>query len=78
MPDDVATRRTERPYGEHLVTQVGIEERAAASVSQRRASGEVMTYIIDGWVVREWPNRRVERLCPVDRFKAEDYPQPAA
>jgi hypothetical protein len=78
MPDDVATRRIGRPYGEHLVTQEGIEERAAASLAQRRANGEVMTYIVDGWVIREWPNQRIERLCPADRFKAEDYPQPSA
>jgi hypothetical protein len=78
MPDDLAARRIGRPYGEHLVTQEGIDERAAASLSQRRANGEVMIYIVHGRVVREWPNQRIERLCPIDRFKAEDYPPPAA
>jgi hypothetical protein len=77
MPDDTAVRRVVQPYGEHLVTQQGIEERAAASLAQRRANCEVMTYVVDGWMVREWPNQRIERLCPADRFKAEDYPLPS-
>ena len=38
MPDDVAALRIGRPYGEHLVTQEGIEERTVASLSQRRAT----------------------------------------
>ena len=78
MPDDAAVRRVGHPYGEYLVTQEGIEERATAALSQRRANGEVMTYVQDGWMVREWPNQRIERLCPADRFKAADYPLPSA
>jgi len=78
MPDDITVRRVGRSYGDHLVTQDGIEERAAASLVQRRANGEVMTYVLNGWMVREWPGQRIERLCPADRFKAEDYPQPSA
>jgi hypothetical protein len=78
MPDVIDPRRVGRPHGKHLVTQEGIEERAAASLAQRRANGEVMTYVLDGWMVREWQNQRIERLCPADRFKAEDYPQPPA
>ena len=61
--------RKGRPYGEHLVRlRMGIEERAAASLSQRRANGEVMTYIVDGWVVREWPNQRIEAALPGRSF----------
>jgi hypothetical protein len=78
MPDDAAARRIGHPYGKHLVTQEGTEERAAASLLQRRADGEVMTYVVDGWMVPEWPNQRIERLCLADRFKVEDYPQPSA
>jgi hypothetical protein len=78
MPDDAAVPRVGRSYGEHLVTQEGIEERAAAALAERRANGEVMTYILDGWMIREWPNQRIDRLCPADRFIAEDYPQPSA
>ena len=78
MPDDGAARRKPIRYGEHLVTHEGIEERAAASLIQRRANREVMTYVVDGWMVREWPSQRIELLCPADCFKAEDYPQPSA
>ena len=78
MPDDLAARGAGSPVGLHLITHEGIDERAAAALAQRRANGEVMTYLVDGWLVREWANQRIERLCPADRFKTEDYPPPPA
>ncbi|AQT05865.1 hypothetical protein [Acetobacter persici] len=43
----------------------------------RAASGEIMTYVQKGWVVREFPGGRVERLAPLEEFRDEDFPYPA-
>ncbi|WEQ50948.1 hypothetical protein LV478_02350 (plasmid) [Komagataeibacter oboediens] len=43
----------------------------------RTASGEIMTYVQKGWVVREFPGGRVERLAPLEEFRDEDFPYPA-
>jgi len=51
-----------------------ITRRSAAALADRRARGEVMTYVVDGWVCREFPGQRVVRLCPLNEFKAADYP----
>lgn len=45
-----------------------VKRAARNSLAQRRASGEIMTYALDGWMVREYPGGRIERLCPVERF----------
>lgn len=50
------------------------EQAAARALGRQRESGEVMTYHQDGWVVREWPGSRVERLCRAEEFRAEDFP----
>ncbi|MBV0888829.1 MULTISPECIES: hypothetical protein [Komagataeibacter] len=43
----------------------------------RAASGEIVTYVQNGWVVREFPGGQVERLAPLDEFRDEDFPYPA-
>jgi hypothetical protein len=35
MPDDIDARRVSYRYGDQLVTQEGIEERAAAALAKR-------------------------------------------
>lgn len=58
------------------------EERAALemaskkALARRRASGEILTYHLDGWVVREHPGQRIERLAPVSEYRNEDFPYP--
>lgn len=54
------------------IRQAGDAARAA-----RVRSGEIMTYVQQGWVVREYPGGRIERLAPVERFRDEDFPYPA-
>lgn len=51
-----------------------ISRRSAAALADRRARGEIMTYLLDGWVCREFPGQRVVRLCRLEEFKAADYP----
>ncbi|WP_010518344.1 MULTISPECIES: hypothetical protein [Komagataeibacter] len=43
----------------------------------RAASGEIMTYVQNGWVVREYPGGRVERLALLEEFRDEDFPYPS-
>lgn len=52
-------------------------QRAAEKVlAKRRASGEILTYELEGWVVQEYPGGRIERLAPIDWFRDEDNPYP--
>jgi len=37
--------------------------RSRAALAERRTRGENMTYGRDGWVFREYPGQRVERIC---------------
>ena len=53
-----------------------LEEAAQRSLEQRRASGAILSYNLDGWVVREHPGGRIERLAPVGQFRAADFPYP--
>ena len=53
-----------------------VEEAARAARACRIATGEVMTYMIDNWVVREHPGGRIERLAPLADFRDEDFPYP--
>jgi hypothetical protein len=48
--------------------------RSAAALADRRARGEIMTYVEEGWVFREFPGQRVVKLCRLEEFKAVDYP----
>lgn len=55
-----------------------VEAAARAARARRVSSGEIMTYVVDGWVVREYPGRRrIERLAPLTEFRDEDFPYPA-
>ena len=54
-----------------------LERAAQNALAQRRASGEIMTYVLDdGWVVREHPGGRIEHLVPLGEFRAADFPYP--
>jgi hypothetical protein len=48
-----------------------------AARAARMKSGEIMIYMQEGWVVREYPDGRVERLAPVESFRDQDFPYPA-
>ena len=54
-----------------------VEEAAQAARACRVASGEVMTYVVNGWVIREHPGGRIEPLAPITEFRDEDFPYPA-
>lgn len=64
------------PSESMLATMAALDRAAANSLAQRRASGEIMTYGLDGWMVREFPGGRIERLCPIDDFRVADHPHP--
>jgi len=51
-----------------------LSRRSAAALADRRARGEIMTYLEDGWVYREFPGMRIVKLCREEDFKAADYP----
>lgn len=53
-----------------------VEEAGRGGRAWRVAQGEIMTYVADGWVVREFPGERIERLAPVGEFRNEDFPYP--
>ncbi len=53
-----------------------VEAAGRAGRAWRVAQGEIMTFVVDGWVVREFPGGRIERLAPVERFRSEDFPYP--
>ena len=56
--------------------RAALQRAAEKALAQRRASGEILTYELEGWVVREHPGQRIERLAPVDQFRNEDFPYP--
>ncbi len=47
------------------------EEAGRAALADRRAPGETMVYIEDGWVVIEYGDGRIERVCREEEFRAE-------
>jgi len=53
-----------------------LKQSAIKGLAHRRASGEILTYELDGWVVQEHPGGRIERLAPVGQFRAADFPYP--
>ncbi len=74
MPDDHIHDPTQMPFGDQFLADGALEMYAAAALAKRRAEGEIMFYVQDGWMVREVPGRAIERLCPVAEFRAADYP----
>lgn len=55
-----------------------IKQASINALAQRRASGEILLYELDGWVVNEYPGGRIERLAPVGKFRAADFPYPGS
>jgi len=53
-----------------------LDQAAIKGLARRRASGAILTYELDGWVVQEHPGGRIERLAPVGQFRAADFPYP--
>lgn len=53
-----------------------VDRAAQKALERRRASGDIMSYVLDGWMVREHPGGRIERLAPIEQFRAEDFPYP--
>jgi hypothetical protein len=51
-----------------------LTRRSRAALADRRARGEIMTYVRDGWVFREYPGQRVERICLLEDYRAADHP----
>ncbi len=51
-----------------------IMRRSAAALADRRGRGEIMTYLEDGWICREYPGIRVVRLCRLEDFEPDQYP----
>lgn len=51
-----------------------IDASANAALEHRLQTGEILTYVVDGWVVREHPAGRIERLAPLADFRDEDFP----
>ncbi len=47
--------------------------RSLAALAERRARGEIMTYVENGWVYREHPGQRIDRLCRLEDFEPDDY-----
>ena len=73
MPDDVTTP-TQASMGRDYIGWANIGRAARLALEKRREAGEVMTYHLDGWVVREYPGQVVVRLAPIDGFRYEDFP----
>ena len=53
-----------------------LEEAARRALARRLASGAVLTYELDGWMVEEHPGGRIERLAPAGEFRAAAFPYP--
>ena len=53
-----------------------LQRAAENALTTRRASGEILTYELEGWVVQEHPGGRIECLAPVGQFQAEGSPYP--
>ena len=53
-----------------------LKQAAIKALALRRASGAILTYELDGWVVQEHPGGRIEHLAPVGQFRAADFPYP--
>ena len=46
--------------------RAALQRAAEKAVAKRRASGEIPTYELEGWLVQEHPGGRIERLAPID------------
>ena len=53
-----------------------LEEAAQKALARRLASGAVLTYELEGWIVEESSGGRIKRLAPAGEFRAETFPYP--
>ncbi len=63
-----------RTPGKRYIDAENMERAADAALEQRRAKGEIMTYELDGWIVREYPGQRIVQLARVGQYRSEDFP----
>ena len=56
--------------------RAALQHAAEKALAKRRASGEILTYELEGWVVQEHPGGRIERLAPIGQFRNENCPYP--
>ena len=56
--------------------RAALQRAAEKALAKRRASGEILTYESEGWVVQGHPGGRIERLAPIDQFRDEGSPYP--
>lgn len=74
MENDAAGNEDTRSLIARYFTAETMDRAAELALQQRRARGDIMTYVLDGWVVREYPGQRIERLAPNGQFRAHDFP----
>lgn len=72
MPDSATADR--KTIGQRCISAENLERAAALALAQRRAQGEIMTYELEGWIVREFPGQRIVRLALVEQYRSEDFP----
>ena len=76
MVDLEVASRTETVADGPAISIEEILRRSQAALADRRARDEIMTYRLDGWMVREFPGQRIVRLCAEGDFRAADWPLP--
>lgn len=69
--------RVETSSDEMKAERDAVETAAKRALEARRASGQVLVYELDGWMVHEHPGGRIKRLAPTERFRATDFPHPS-
>lgn len=63
-----------RSIGAEYISRENMERAGLIALEQRRANGEIMTYLEDGWIMREYPGQRVVRLAPAGEYRSGDFP----
>lgn len=74
MPNDVAAQDQSLSLGRAHINSENMAHAAQIALQQRRARGEIMTYELDGWIVREYPGQKIVQLARAGEFRAEDHP----
>lgn len=73
MPDD-AIASASPSIGQAYISRENMEQGSKIALLKRLQAGEIMTYHLDGWVVREHPGRHIVKLAPIGQFRSEDFP----
>ena len=73
MPDDLIAP-TASSVGKAYISWDNIQRASNIDYMKRVQDGEIMTYHLDGWVVREYPGQRIVKLAPIGQFRSEDHP----